>query len=343
MSKRQAPDPLSDYPQAVALHHAGQHTEAQRLYRAILKRSPVHADTLHLLGLSLCQTGRYTEALTYLNRALLQRPGWVEVLINRGNALQELGEPARALADFDAALALAPDHPEALGNRGVTLYALGRLDEALADYDRALALRPAYPEALHNRGNALRALNRNDEAIRCFEAALALQPDDAEARLHLAMSRLLEGDFARAWPDYQWRWKTRQYAPHRRVFPQPEWLGHRALEGRTLLVHAEQGFGDILQFCRYAPPLRPWWLNGGNGWDRARVCGWAWCGRAIRLPSTTQTAPRPWRNTPGCSACPANSSACIKSCARPTRRRWLASPPYSISASAWRISPTRRR
>jgi tetratricopeptide (TPR) repeat protein len=256
MSTRQAPDPAADYSQAVALHHAGQHAEAQRLYRAILKRAPVHADALHLLGLSLCQTGRHTEALTFLSRALLQRPQWVEALINRGNALQELGQPERALADFDAALALQPDHPEALGNRGVTLYALGRLEEAVADYDRALARRPAYPEALHNRGNALRALNRNGEAIACFEAALALQPDDAEARLHLAMSHLLEGDYPAAWPDYQWRWKTRQYAPQRRVFPQPEWLGHRALDGRTILVHAEQGYGDTLQFCRYVAPLR---------------------------------------------------------------------------------------
>ena len=256
MSKRTASDPTADYSHAMTLHHAGQHAEAQRLYRAILKRAPVHADALHLLGLSLCQSGRYTEALVHLNRALLQRPNWVEALINRGNAFQELGEPERALADFDAALALAPDHAEALGNRGVTLYALGRLEEALDDYDRALALRPGYAEALHNRGNALRALNRNGEAIRCFEACLSLQPDDAEARLHLAMSRLLEGDFARAWPDYQWRWKTRQYAPHRRAFPQPEWLGHRALTGQMLLVHAEQGFGDTLQFCRYAPLLR---------------------------------------------------------------------------------------
>jgi len=255
MSQRPAPD-ATDYGQAVALHQAGRHAEAERLYRSVLKRAPLHADALHLLGLSLCQSGRYTEALTYLNRALLQRPGWVEVLINRGNALQELGQPVRALADFDAALALQPDHPEALGNRGVTFYALGRLEEALADYDRALAQRPAYPEALHNRGNALRALNRNVEAIECFEAALALQPDDAEARLHLAMSRLLEGDYAAAWPDYQWRWKTRQYAPQRRIFPQPEWLGHRALAGRTILVHAEQGYGDTLQFCRYCASLR---------------------------------------------------------------------------------------
>jgi tetratricopeptide (TPR) repeat protein len=256
MSKRQAPDAVADYAQAVALHHAGQHAEAQRLYRAILKRAPVHADALHLLGLSLCQTGRYTEALPFLNRALLQRPDWMEALINRGNALQELDQPTRALTDFDAALALQPNHPEALGNRGVTFYALGRLEEALADYDRALAQRPAYPEALHNRGNVLRAMNRNDEAIQCFQAALALQPDDAEARLHLAMSRLLEGDYAAAWPDYQWRWKTRQYAPHRRPFVQPEWLGHRALTGQTILIHAEQGFGDTLQFCRYVAPLR---------------------------------------------------------------------------------------
>lgn len=256
MKSRKAPDISADYAQALALHQAGRHTEAQRQYRAILKRAPVHPDSLHFLGLSLCQNGQFGEALGYLNRALLQRPEWVEALINRGNAHQELGHHAEALADYDRALALYPSHPDALCNRGVTYYSLGRVEEALADYDRALALRPAYPEAHHNRGNALRALGRNDEAIGCFEAALNLRPDDAEAHLHLAMSRLLEGDFEGAWPDYLWRWKTRMYAPHRRDFPQPEWLGHRSLAGQTILLHAEQGFGDTLQFCRYAARVR---------------------------------------------------------------------------------------
>jgi hypothetical protein len=123
----------------------------------------------------------------------------------------------------------------------------------LADYDRALALRPDYAEAHTNRGVTMHVLERFDEALQCYERALAARPDFAEAHYNEGLSRLLTGDFNRGWAKHD-RWREiAQFKHAERNFGQPRWTGSQAIAGKTILLHAEQGFGDTIQFCRYAP------------------------------------------------------------------------------------------
>jgi tetratricopeptide (TPR) repeat protein len=130
---------------------------------------------------------------------------------------------------------------------------LKRFDEASANYDRALALRPDYPEAHTSLGVTLHALKRFDEELRCYERALAVRPDFVEAHYNRALCRLLIGDFDRGWAEHEWRWQTEQFKHSRGNFVQPQWTGSQEIGGKTILLHAEQGFGDTIQFCRYAP------------------------------------------------------------------------------------------
>jgi hypothetical protein len=133
----------------------------------------------------------------------------------------------------------------------------GQLDEALACIDQALAIDPDNAVVHANRGIALVALCRLPEALASFDKAVGLEPGYAEAYFGRAVARLLSGDFAQGWVDFEWRWK-RTNGPaglQRREFAQPLWLGDKSLIGKTLLVHAELGLGDTLQFCRYVTPL----------------------------------------------------------------------------------------
>ena len=137
------------------------------------------------------------------------------------------------------------------------LFGGGRLDEALMCIDQALAIDPDNAVLHANRGIALVALCRLPEALASFDKAVGLKSDYAEAYFGRAVARLLSGDFARGWVDFEWRWK-RTNGPaglQRREFAQPLWLGESSLVGKTLLVHAEIGLGDTLQFCRYVTPL----------------------------------------------------------------------------------------
>ena len=163
------------------------------------------------------------------------------------------GAPAEALESYDRALALEPGHVDTLNNRGNALLRLGRAAEALASYGQALALAPGSSEAANNRGNALVALADPAQALASFDAAAARDPANADPVYNAAMARLALGDFANGWAQYEARWNVSQFLPQRRNFGPPLWLGREPLDGRTILLHAEQGFGDTLQFVRYAP------------------------------------------------------------------------------------------
>jgi hypothetical protein len=150
-----------------------------------------------------------------------------------------------------AALRVQPDLAEAHNNLGITLRHFGRFDEAVASCRAALARRPQSPEAHNNLAMALRDLGRLAEAEACCRQALALRPDYAGAHANLSAIMLLAGRLREGWAEYEWRWKVgKELVP--RPFAQPRWTGG-ALGDRVLLVHAEQGFGDTLQFCRYVP------------------------------------------------------------------------------------------
>ena len=141
---------------------------------------------------------------------------------------------------------------EAANNHGVSLALKGQLDEAAVSFDNALSLRPGFAEAHNNLALVRKEQGRLDEAVTSYRRAVGLKPDFAEARYNLSLALLKQGDMAAGWDEYEWRWNTPHLAKDRRAFPQPQWRGEAAA-GQTLLVHAEQGFGDSLQFCRYAP------------------------------------------------------------------------------------------
>ena len=173
---------------------------------------------------------------------------------NRGTILLSLKRYDEACASFTQALALDPSYVDALGNRGIARAELGRCDEALADYKEALRIAPNLPDLHVNRGHALLALNRTDEALRCYGKALTLDPEHSDARFSVAVTRLVLGDFRAGWQQYEARWSKRIPVP-RPNYPQPVWRGERQIEGKTVLLCAEQGAGDTIQFVRYAPML----------------------------------------------------------------------------------------
>jgi tetratricopeptide (TPR) repeat protein len=204
---------------------------------------------------ALVRAGRFVEAETACRRELLRDPQNARALNNLANVLEELGRLDEAEAAYRRAIAARPDFAVAHYNLGLLMQGRRRLDEAERAYADAVALRPDLVQAHNNRGAALRDLRRLDEALAAFEAAVRLRPDYADAQFNQAMCRLMMGDFARGWAQYEWRWRVAQAGPARRGFDRPAWIGGERPAGRTLLAHAEQGYGDTLQFCRFVPKL----------------------------------------------------------------------------------------
>jgi tetratricopeptide (TPR) repeat protein len=240
----------------ITLHELKRFDEALASYDRALALQPDGAEPFSNRGNALRQLKRFDEALASYDQALALKPDYFDALNNRGVTLHELKRFPEALASYDCALALRPDHFAALTNRGVTLHELRRFDEALASYDRALAIRPDYAEALFNRGVTLYQLKQLDEALVCYDHALAVNPDYVDGHFNKALLHLLKGDYDAGWREYEWRWrrwKEQNLTPFKRDFTQPLWLGQTAIEGKTILLHAEQGSGDTIQFCRYAP------------------------------------------------------------------------------------------
>jgi tetratricopeptide (TPR) repeat protein len=215
---------------------------------------PASVDALGNRGDVLLALRRPAEALACFEKILAAAPGHAEARANRGVALAALGRHEAALADFDAVLAAGPQ-PIVSYNRGNALAALGRHAEAVAAYEHALTMLPNHAPAWSSRGVSLQALNRHADAIASFDRALALAPGYADAHFNRSLALLAIGDYPRGQVEYEWRWKRSGTDNIRRDVSRPLWLGETPLEGKTILLHAEQGLGDTIQFVRYVGAL----------------------------------------------------------------------------------------
>lgn len=232
------------------LHQRGELARAAEVYRRILAKQPQHVVATHRLGLVTLQAGRAAEAIGLLERSVAADPAVVEHLANLAVAYRIVGRPADALNVFDRALALHADNPGAYYNRALALVDLGRPQEAVESYRRSLALNPHNAAALSNLGDLLRHLGPLDEALELLDRALAIDPNYVKARYNRSLVLLSLGRLREGFAEYEWRLRAAEFQP--RSFEQPRWDGS-PLDGRTLLVYCEQGYGDAFQFARYLP------------------------------------------------------------------------------------------
>src|SRR5437016_2158562 len=248
---------------AVASHHhnmgeayrtAGKLEDAIACYRQALALKPDYAEAHTNLGIALWDQGKVAEAIACYCQALALKPNLVEAHHNLGNALYAQFLLEEAAACYHQALALKPDYVEAHYNLGNALLDQGELAGAIACFRRALALKPDYVEAHYKLGNALLDQGKLAGAIACFRQALALKPNYVDAHLSLGLAFLSAGDLSSGFTECEWRWRVKQFQRECAglILPEPFWDGSD-LNGRTILLYAEQGFGTTIQFVRYAP------------------------------------------------------------------------------------------
>ncbi len=247
------PDHVAAHTQlAHALAERGDPAAALALYRQGLRLAPAHAELLAGLGNALMRLERAAEAEPAYRAALRQQPDHAGALNNLGNALMVLNRAEEALAQYQLAHAVLPHSWGTQNNIASALLALHRPAEAEAWLRKVLEALPDYAEAANNLGGALLAQDRLEEAAAWFEHAIGLAPSLRQAVFGLAMARLGQGELAVGWDAYESRWDDPRFAAEHATSRLPCWRGE-AIAGARILLTAEQGFGDTIQFARYAP------------------------------------------------------------------------------------------
>ena len=269
-------------------YRAGHLQKAAGLYAEIARVQPDHSDSLFMLGIINAQTGNLNAAAESFRKLIVIHPSHTGAYYNLGNVYRDQGQFNEAFKCYQKAIQLNPGYAEAYINIGIIFRMQGRLDEETACYQKAIQLNPRSTEAFYNLGHSFFQKEQFDKALACYEKvtllnpgsphpymnmglmltikglydqaissyekAVRIEPDNPEAHWNLANVLLLAGKFQRGWKEYVWLWKTNDYMKRRRNFTQPSWDRLETdIRGRTILLYAEYGFGDTIQFIRYAP------------------------------------------------------------------------------------------
>ena len=223
-------------------------------FQHVLKLDPRHQDAAYKSGVLLNDVCRFEEAVACLDVCDDVLPDDAATLQARARALLGLKKYEPSLADSLRANTLAPGDADTLNNIGTSLQSLGRAEEALVWFDSALERLPDSIEILNNKASVLGQLQRFDEAFALLDHIRACHPANAMTDWHLALLKMLLGDFEAGWAGREARWTIPDPAPYPK-FSQPMWLGQQSIQGKTILIHVDEGLGDTIQFVRYAPML----------------------------------------------------------------------------------------
>ena len=240
---------------ARALGRLGRHEEALRSLDQALTVEPNDVAVLIDRGDALQSLGRFDESLAEFGSVMKADPKNVSAAAKRAYVLNELERYEEALASVSLALSIDTAHVDALNTRGLISERLGHYDQALADFDKILSEFPNHADALNNRGLILARTGRFEDALACFDKTLSHYPGRAQAFYNRSIMRLALGDFARGFREFESRWEVAPLKHAALPTPAPLWLGQAPLEGKTIFLYHEQGYGDTLQFVRYVPLL----------------------------------------------------------------------------------------
>jgi tetratricopeptide (TPR) repeat protein len=228
----------------------GRHAEADACYERVLSLQPDDPAALCARAEGCLSKGDIDVASVLFRKVAEKFPNdWIGHN-GLGVALARQGKIDEAAALYEKAISLAPEHAGPWNNLGYARVRQGKIEEGISAYQKALAIRPDYADAYNNLGNGYLEKLDLEKSLQSYEAALFIEPDHADAHWNRALLHLLKGDFARGWLEYEWRWL--KFPQFRRHFRQPKWDGFD-ISGKTILVHAEQGFGDTIQFARLMP------------------------------------------------------------------------------------------
>ncbi|MBU3558175.1 tetratricopeptide repeat protein [Polynucleobacter sp. Nonnen-W13] len=239
---------------SLQLIKTGELEKAQDLLVKGLKSLPNSPDFLRLSSVVAAMQFDFSSALNLIDRVIDLAPDYAIAYSNRGNILKDLGRYEEALSSLNKAISLQPNYAEAYCNIGNVLQDLHRNEEALSWYDNAIALDPNYAGAYNNKGNALVKLKRYQIATESYNIATAINPGYAECYYAKSMLQLSTGNFKEGWKNYEARWHLNH--PVKFQFSDLVRLEHlQDISGKNILIWAEQGLGDSIQFSRYIEPL----------------------------------------------------------------------------------------